>query len=82
MELSKEKLDKVIELNRTYFKTPLLDREEIWEELKEAEVDCGEQIYNSGLLDIISSIVLSPRTHHTLNELIYKVFEALGYEIK
>lgn len=82
MELSKEKLDKVIELNRTYFKTPFLDREKTREELKEAEEDCGEQIYDSGLLDIIPSIVLSTRTHHTPNETIYKVFEALGYEIK
>lgn len=82
MELSKEKLDKVIELNRTYFKTPFLERGKTREELKEAEVDCGEEIYYSGLLDIIPSLVLSTRSHNTPNETFYKVYEALGYEIK
>ena len=81
-ELSKEKLDKVIGLSRTYFKTPFLDREKTWEELKEAEESCGEQIYDTGLFDIIPSIVLSTRAHDTPNEIIYKVFEALDYEIK
>ena len=80
--LSKEKLDKVIELNRHHFKTPFLDRNKTWEELKQAEEDCGEQIYDSGLLDIIGAIVLSTRAHDTPNETVYKVFEALGYEIK
>ena len=63
--LSKEKLDKVIELNREHFKTPFFDRNKTWEELKQAEEDCGEQIYDSGLLDIISAIVLSTRAHDT-----------------
>ena len=80
--LSKEKLDKVIECNRAYFKTPLLDREKPWEELKEAEKDCGEEIYDSGLLDLIPTIILSTRAHDTPNETFYKVYEALGYEIK
>ena len=84
MELSKEKLDKVIELNRTYFKTPMGFNEKIKASVKlnKAEEDCGEQIYDTGLLDIIPSIVLSTRAHDTPNETIYKVFEALGYEIK
>jgi hypothetical protein len=82
MELSKEKLDKVIELNRTYLKTPFIYRRRIWEELKEAEESCGEQIYDSGLLDLIPSIILSTRAHDTPNETFYKVYEALGYEIK
>ena len=80
--ISKEKLDKVIELNREHFKTPFFDRDKTWEKVKQAEEDCGEQIYDSGLLDIISAIVLSTRAHNTPNETIYKVFEALGYEIK
>lgn len=83
MELSKEKLDKVIELNRTYFNTPFLDRKKItWEEVEKAEEDCGEEIYDSGLLDLIPSIILSTKAHDTPNETFYKVYEALGYEIK
>jgi hypothetical protein len=82
MELSKEKLDKVIELNRTYFKTPYEFRKEMYDELIQAEESCGEQIYDSGLLDLIPNIILSTRAHDTPNETFYKVYEALGYEIK
>ena len=80
--LSKEKLDKVIELNRTCFNTPYEFRYEMYVKLNKAEKDCGEQIYDSGLLDLIPSIVLSTRAHDTPNETFYKVYEALGYEIK
>ena len=81
-QLSKEKLDNVIELNRTYFKTPFLDRENTWDKLRQAEKDCGEEIYDTSILDIVSAIVLSTKAHDTPNEIIYKVYEALGYEVK
>ena len=80
--LSKEKLDKVIELNRTYFKTPYEFRKEMYDKLIQAEEDCGEQIYDTNLLDLIPNIILSTRAHDTPNETFYKVYEALGYEIK
>ena len=81
--ISKEKLDKVIECNRAYFKahTGTYERDNAIEELNDAEEDCGE-IKETGLLDIISPITLSTKAHDTPNETIYKVFEALGYEIK
>lgn len=81
--LSKEKLDKVIQLNRDYFKAPCgsFERDNAIEELKKAEEECGA-IYDTNLLDIIGSITLSTKAHDTPNETIYKVFEALGYEIK
>ena len=82
MELSKEKLDKVIQLNRQHFKRQILDRENTWEKLSQAEKDCGEEIYDTNLLDLIPTIILSTRAHDTPNETIYKVYEALGYEIK
>ena len=83
MELSKEKLDKVIDCNRRYFKTSHrgFERDRVIEELNDVERDCGA-IYDTNLLDIVGSIILSTKAHDTPNETIYKVYEALGYIIK
>lgn len=81
--LSKAKLDKVIELNRKYFSAPLdsVERSHAIRSLRKAKKDCGEEIYDTGLLDIVRTIILSTKERNTPNETIYKVYEALGYTL-